>query len=199
MTSYADSGGQTCDFMLLELTARYAFSTIFGVKSLKIRNTYMRFRAYWTEYVYSTVTICNGRYTAMISFANLRGQTCHRVRPDDDGPCVIFSIFNEFLLKISSNDFRFFPYVIVRPTICRREIFGENISSSFPVIWGPSALQSKNSNRHNSGPEVYIDKRSTAFFTVRRPLGDAIKSFRQGPHSGCTSEMWCTRLAENTG
>ena len=31
----------------------------------------------------------------------------------------------------------------------------------------------KISNRHNSGQEVDIDKRSTAFFTVRRPLADA--------------------------
>jgi len=30
-----------------------------------------------------------------------------------------------------------------------------------------------------SGPEVDIDERSTVFFTVRRPLGDGIKSFRQ--------------------
>ena len=34
--------------------------------------------------------------------------------------------------------------------------------------------------RRNSGPEVDIDKRSTVFFTVRRPLGDGVKSFRQG-------------------
>jgi len=36
------------------------------------------------------------------------------------------------------------------------------------------------SNRHNSGPEVDIGERSTVFFTVRRPLGDVIKSFHQG-------------------
>jgi len=39
----------------------------------------------------------------------------------------------------------------------------------------------KISNRHNSGPEVDIDKPSTAFFTVRRPLRSGIKTFRQGP------------------
>jgi len=38
----------------------------------------------------------------------------------------------------------------------------------------------KISNRHNSGPEVDIDKRSTAFFTVRRPLADGVKICRQG-------------------
>ena len=37
----------------------------------------------------------------------------------------------------------------------------------------------KNSNRHNSGPEVDIDKRSTAFFIVRRPLADSVKICRQ--------------------
>jgi len=33
---------------------------------------------------------------------------------------------------------------------------------------------------HNSGPEVDIDKQSTAFFTFRRPLTNGIKTFRQG-------------------
>jgi len=32
----------------------------------------------------------------------------------------------------------------------------------------------------NSRPEVDIDERSTVFFTVRHPLADAIKTFRQG-------------------
>ena len=38
----------------------------------------------------------------------------------------------------------------------------------------------QNSIGHNWGPEVDIDKRSTAFFTGRRPLTNVIKSFRQG-------------------
>jgi len=44
-------------------------------------------------------------------------------------------------------------------------------------VWGEF---SKISNRHNFGPEVDIDKRSTAFFTVRQPLSNGVKSFRQG-------------------
>ena len=62
----------------------YAFATIFKVKSVTNDNRHMRFLASPSHDVYSTVIICNGRYTATTSFADLGGHTCHRVRPDDD-------------------------------------------------------------------------------------------------------------------
>ena len=54
------------------------------------------------------------------------------------------------------------------------------LTKGFGAIDPPRGDCPKYSNRHNSGPEVDIDKRSTAFFTVRRPLADAAKICRQG-------------------
>ena len=50
------------------------------------------------------------------------------------------------------------------------------------------------SNHHNSEPKVDIDEGSTVFFTVRRPLGDGIKSFRQVVTNFHSSEFRLTSL-----
>jgi len=84
--------------------------------------------------------------------------------------------------------FHFFPYVRVSPTICPREIFGKVLISCSRDIWGQSVHPSKISSRHNARPEVDINKRSTAFFTVRRPLGDGINNCRQGALQMCETQ-----------
>jgi len=54
------------------------------------------------------------------------------------------------------------------------------VSKGFGAIDPQGGHCPKIANRHNSGPEADIDKRSTAFFTVHRPLRNGIKTFRQG-------------------
>ena len=57
------------------------------------------------------------------------------------------------------------------------ELFDEGFLGNLPPKGGTIR---QTSIGHNSGPEVDIDKRSTAFFTVRRPLADDVKICRQG-------------------
>ena len=57
------------------------------------------------------------------------------------------------------------------------ELFDEGFLGNLPPKGGTIR---QTSIGHNSGPEVDIDKRSTAFFTFRRPLTNGIKTFRQG-------------------
>jgi len=132
------------------------------------------------RFVFCTVTICNDGYTGMTSFADSEGQSCHFVCLADCGGFVIFWYSVRFYTSYIGTIFHFFPYVRVSPTICPREIFGKVLISCSRDIWGQSVHPSKISSRHNARPEVDINKRSTAFFTVRRPLGDGINNCRQG-------------------
>jgi len=62
------------------------------------------------------------------------------------------------------------------------------LTKGFRATDPPRGHCPKISNRHNSGPEVDIDNRSTAFFTVRRPLADGVKICRQGAPQVCDLE-----------